>query len=164
MSGRDGKLETILHRPAAHLALRSVQGWIRSRVRRRNQRYHVHPGLVRYLQLSIMNFLLNVHLVTKPFNSTAGLSKPFRPPTFVRPQVGLVQLAPIPAAAASPNITAATREPSIDLELPDPSDEDMEETENRERKSMQLNTLNWLTTIFRLARNRSTGCRYSLAA
>ena len=77
--------------------------------------------------------------MTKPFYSTPGLSKPFRPPSFVRPQVGqIVQSIPIPAAAEKPQILAATREPSIDLELPEHSEEDMEETENRERTSMQL--------------------------
>ena len=56
MSGRDGKLEIIVHLPAARLAPRSAQGRIRSRVRRRNPRYHMHPGLVRYLQLSALIF------------------------------------------------------------------------------------------------------------
>ena len=44
---------------------------------------------------------------------------------------------PIPVAAEKPKITAATREPSIDLELSEHSDEDREENENRERTSMQ---------------------------
>lgn len=46
---------------------------------------------------------------------------------------------PIPAAAEKPKITAATREPSIDLESPEHSDDDMEESEDRERTYMQLN-------------------------
>ena len=55
MSGKGGKLETIAHLPAAGLAPKSAQGRIRSRVRRRNPRYHMHLGLVRYLQISTMN-------------------------------------------------------------------------------------------------------------
>ena len=68
------------------------------------------------------------------------------------------------AAAEKPKITAVAREPSIDLELSEHSDEDREENENRERTSMQLGTTDWLTIIISLARNRSTSCRYSLAA
>ena len=72
---------------------------------------------------------------------------------------------PIPVGAAEkPKITAVAREPSIDLELSEHSNEDREENENRERTSMQLGTTDWLTIIISLARNRSTSCRYSLAA
>ena len=100
------------------------------------------PRLGKNSVIIYYEFLLTeclLYLVTKPFNSTAGLSKPFRPPSFVRPQVGLVQTVPIPATAEKSIITVATREPSIDLELPEHSDEDLEETENRERTSVQLN-------------------------
>lgn len=55
MSGRDGRLETLAHLPVARLAPKSDQGRIRSRVRRRNPRYLMHQGLVRYLQLYTMN-------------------------------------------------------------------------------------------------------------
>ena len=58
---------------------------------------------------------------------------------------------PIPAAAENPRNTAATREPSLDLELPESSDEDMVEIVDRERErtSMQLKLLNfWLTIIY----------------
>ena len=138
MSGRDGKRETKAHHLLA--APRSVQGRTRARVHRRNPRHHLHPGLVRYYHHC--EFLINTCLVTKPFASTSGLSKPFRPPTFVRPQVGLiVQSAPIPAAAEIPQITVATREPSIDLELPELPDEDMEETEDRGRTSHAIKRL-----------------------
>ncbi|KAF8799355.1 ATP-dependent DNA helicase [Phlegmacium glaucopus] len=76
-------------------------------------------------------------LVTKPFGSAPALSKPFRPPSFVRPQAGLAQSAPIPAAADKPQLTTATREP-IELELSEHSEEDMEETEHRESSPIEL--------------------------
>jgi bloom syndrome protein len=83
-----------------------------------------------------------LHLVTKPFASTFGLSKPFRPPSFIRPQVGLVQSAPIPAAAEEPQIMVATREPSVDLDLSEQPDEDnTEETEDRGQIGSQLRSV-----------------------
>ena len=85
MSGRDGKLETISHHLAARLATRSVQDRLRSRVRRRNPRFHMLlPSLVRYLQLSTMNS----HFMSAPSNETVSLDiwiiKTI-PTTFVRP-------------------------------------------------------------------------------
>ena len=100
-----------------------------------------------FVQLSTMLLIESLQLVTKPFSSTSGLSKPFRPPSFVRPQVGLVT-APIPAAAEKPQLATVVREPSIDLELPELSEEDNEELECRERRLMRNPCIQLFTHIF----------------
>jgi len=77
-----------------------------------------------------------LQLVTKPFGSASALSKPFRPPSFIRPRVGPAQLpARILAAAEKPQHTTAARE-LIKLELPKLSEEGMEEAGHRECTSM----------------------------
>ena len=104
-----------------------------SRVRRRNPRYHTHPSLVRYMCNYLPLILTEcLQLVTKPFGSTSGLSRPFRPPSFVRPQVGLVQSAPIPAPAEELQFAAAEKELPVNLELPEHSEDETGETEYRE--------------------------------
>jgi hypothetical protein len=115
-----------------------------------------------FIELSTMILAEPLQPVTKPFGSTSGLSKPFRPPSFVRSQVGLVQSVPIPATTATvvrepsvdqelleysigeteyrertfvrPQFATVVREPSVDLELPEHSEED---TEYRERTLMR---------------------------
>ena len=69
---------------------------------------------------------------------------------------------PIPAAADKSQPTTV----AIDLELPEHSEEDIEETEHRECRSMGnpfYSTFNFTYIIFSLA-DRITGRRYVLAA
>ena len=163
-SGKDTKLETIAHLLGALLGRRSVQARICSRVPWRNPRSHTHPSSVRYPY----NYLLWIsveylQLVTKPFTSASTLSKPFRAPTFVRPEGGLARSVPIAAAADKSQPTTV----AIDMELPAHSEEDMEETEHREcTRSMGnpfYSTFNFTCITFSLA-DRITGRRYVLAA
>ena len=165
MSGRDGKLKTIPQLLAARLAPRSVESRIRLRVRRRNPKYHMHPSLVRYLQLSTMHSYWMTASSDETVLFNTWIIKAI-PTTFVRSSSSRTNC-PIDSNSSCCWKTSNFGCHKGNVNRPGATwtfwGRHGGDWESRTYVHA-INQLNRLTIIFSLARSRSAGCRYSLAA